>query len=369
MLITSRRRYRWTLSAAFFIVTSLIILQYSFPKPYRQISSIKALAYNDPDFPFDEFGFLEFGISEALCRSHGWFPFPPALRGSRRKVYDLFAVNEINWLNIRLNELDQEVDYFLIVESSKTFDNRDKPLHVKENWESLKRFHHKIIYLELNSTNSPDLNTWVTWDRKKSQRNAIYDRVFPYLVGDEKPRMGDIILVSDSADALPRPSTLKLLRNCNFPRRLTLRSRMYSYSFQWLHPGREYNHPQATTYLGAATIKPNDLLGDVYSFSSWWWWEYQNLENAAWYCSNCFPTVQETVAEIKTNGLDEFRNLSEIVEMVRTGKGLWDRPDDRYLRIERNEDIPEYLRLNQAKYKYMLDRDPANGNYMDFNPK
>lgn len=157
---------------------------------------------------------------------------------------------ELDWLQIRLNELSHEVDYFVIVESSLTFDNQKKPLHVKAIWDSLKPFHDKIIYHELNNTNKPNRkSSYATWESEKFQRDAMYDQVLPYLKDDQKPRYGDIILVSD-VDELPRPSTLKLLRNCNIPRRLTLRSRFYSYSFQWLHHGREWAHPQATTYLG-----------------------------------------------------------------------------------------------------------------------
>jgi len=37
-------------------------------------------------------------------------------------------------------------------------------------------------------------------------------------------------------------------------------------------------------------------------------------------------------------------------------------------RIERNFDVPDFLKKNIKQYSFMLDRDPANANFVDYDP-
>ena len=66
------------------------------------------------------------------------------------KVYDCFTFfNELDLLKIRLHELNDIVDYFVLVESTKTFQNKNKPCYYLENIDKFKSFNHKIIRLPL----------------------------------------------------------------------------------------------------------------------------------------------------------------------------------------------------------------------------
>ena len=57
------------------------------------------------------------------------------------KIYDCFTFfNELDLLEIRLNELNDVVDYFVIVEGKKTFQNNPKPLFLLENIDRFKKF-------------------------------------------------------------------------------------------------------------------------------------------------------------------------------------------------------------------------------------
>ena len=202
-------------------------------------------------------GFMAVPEAEERCRAHEWQVYPE--RKKHRKIYDLFIINtELDWLEIRLNELKDQVDYFVILESGSTFTGLPKPLLLKDHWDQFSTFHRQIIYQVLNDTG---FSSNITWYREAFQRNAMFDQVFPNLSGDQKPSLGDVILVSD-LDEIPRPETLQLLRNCKYPRRLTLRSRFYYYSFQWLHRGQDWHHPQATIYEGdktGITHKPRSM--------------------------------------------------------------------------------------------------------------
>ena len=74
------------------------------------------------------------------------------------KIYDCFTFyNELDLLEIRLNELDSVVDYFVIVEATKTQTGLDKPLFFDLNKKRYTKFKHKIIHVKVH--NMPDIKT------------------------------------------------------------------------------------------------------------------------------------------------------------------------------------------------------------------
>ncbi len=72
------------------------------------------------------------------------------------KIYDCFTFfNELDLLEIRLEELYKHVDYFVIVEATKTFTGEKKDLIFKKNKKRFSKWEDKIIYV---STDLPNLN-------------------------------------------------------------------------------------------------------------------------------------------------------------------------------------------------------------------
>jgi beta-1,4-mannosyl-glycoprotein beta-1,4-N-acetylglucosaminyltransferase len=69
------------------------------------------------------------------------------------KIYDVFTFNnELDILEVRLNILNDYVDYFVIVESTETFSGFDKPLYYDLNKDRFKKFNHKIIHYVVRDT-------------------------------------------------------------------------------------------------------------------------------------------------------------------------------------------------------------------------
>lgn len=65
-------------------------------------------------------------------------------------VYDCTQIyNELDLLEIRLNILDEHVDWFVILEADETFSGKPKPLYFKENKERFKKWQHKIIHFTI----------------------------------------------------------------------------------------------------------------------------------------------------------------------------------------------------------------------------
>lgn len=312
------------------------------------------------------------GAARDFCAAHGYSVFnPPRRVSSQRKVYDLVMVNsELDFLEIRLDALYDYVDYFIIVESPKTFQGDKKPLTIREHWALFHRYHDKMIYHEL--TFPPAFNPKRAWDYEDLQRDAMYEQVLPMLRGDQAPNKGDVIIVAD-VDEIPRPATLVVLRSCNYPRRLTLASKFYYYSFQFLHDGPEWAHPQATYYQGRNTLKPTNLRNGDGGFGPLRGREKGVLNNAAWHCSSCFPTIKQFLNKIASfshgwMNKEEYRDRDKIANAIREGRDLWDREQDTFTRVEHNKDLPPMVLKEPHRFRYMVDRDGPSAGFTDYGP-
>ena len=86
------------------------------------------------------------------------------------KIYDCFLFfNENDILEIRLNELSEIVDYFVIVESQYTFAKKNKEFNF--DIKRFEKFKDKIIYIQNNEfLRSPN-----PWDTEKQQRNKLIE--------------------------------------------------------------------------------------------------------------------------------------------------------------------------------------------------
>ena len=311
----------------------------------------------------------------ALCQAYGYKPYKKQLQGRPRKVYDMFLIStELDWLEIRLNTLAPYVDHFVIVEAPTTFTGLAKPLYLQDHWSNFTTFHRKIIHRVVEDPGA--IVGPRAWDHEDFLRNSLMTHVFPGLDDSQAPRHGDVLIVSD-IDEVVRPDTLQILRHCDFPARLTLRSAFYYYSFQWQHRGEQWAHPQATQYRGAATIKPQDLR--ISSGGPGWWlfgkwqrWRQKGeLWNAAWHCSSCFATLAEMQAKMhgfshSSWATPENTNPETIVQRVRNGLDLFGRQGENYDRVVDNLDVPQYVLEHDSKFRYMLDRDKEDAAFLDY---
>ena len=77
------------------------------------------------------------------------------------KIFDSFLFyNELDVLELRLNILNDVVDYFVLSESPMTLSGNPTPLLYLENKEKFSKFNHKIIH---NITEIPEnFNEYLT---------------------------------------------------------------------------------------------------------------------------------------------------------------------------------------------------------------
>lgn len=162
------------------------------------------------------------------------------------KVYDCFLFfNELDILELRLHELGEVVDHFVLVESNETFRGNSKPFYFEENQERFAPFRDKIIRVALDKHIEGD-----AWAREKAQRNAIAEG----LVGCEPE---DVVLISD-VDEIIRASKIGEIRHAlKSHRSLRLHQPMYrfylnAFDFIW-------HLPRAVSYQYLQQTTPNAL--------------------------------------------------------------------------------------------------------------
>lgn len=365
------RAFTWRLQIFVFIVVFAALYYLFSHRDFTQQSSETQTPYTGTHIalnPSAEHGFLPLQEAEAFCRRRRWKPF--STRDRRRKLYDMFLINtELDWAEIRLNELHEQVDYFVVLESAQTFQETPKPPHFQDHLAQFQNFHPKIIHQVVDFSNA-NIQPGDTWGHEHFTSNALIDQVLVSLVGDQAPNEGDVLIVGD-VDEVPRLNTITALRNCAFPPRVTLMSHFYYYSFQWLNRGSYWPHPQATYYAGPSdTIKPEDLRSNDHR-------PYHRLYNAAWHCSSCFSTMADLVNKIESFSHKAYNhpyilNSTKLLERIRWGEDLFERKEfgkkeEAFDRVDANLDVPGYLlkEENRQRFVYMLDRDPLNGNFQD----
>ena len=112
------------------------------------------------------------------------------------KIYDCFSYwDEDLLLNLRFNLLSDIVDYFVVVESTRTWQNNKKELIF--DIEKFHKFKNKIIYVPVKDMPGGN-NPYV---RENFQRNCI-------LRGLINTKDEDYIMISD-ADEIPNPNKIK----------------------------------------------------------------------------------------------------------------------------------------------------------------
>jgi len=111
------------------------------------------------------------------------------------KIFDCcIYLDEDFLLDLRFNILNDFVDYFVIVESNRTWQNNKKNFNF--NIKNFEKFSHKIIYIKVEDMPEGE-NPWL---RENFQRNCITRGL---LTANNE----DLIIISD-ADEIPKPEKI-----------------------------------------------------------------------------------------------------------------------------------------------------------------
>ncbi len=276
-------------------------------------------------------------------------------------VYDCFIFfNELDLLEIRLNELNEVVDKFVLIEANKTFQNNHKPYYFEENKERFSPFLDKIIHIKLDKYPLfiPIINPFTPWKLEFFQRNSIVKGLV-----NCKPE--DIVLISD-VDEIPKASVLKEMLAKGIDQIYGLKMDMYMYFLnnQLIYDGGSSMtmeqskdgiwHCTAVLPYKLLKQKPNRLRkiimrtrrrGEVFKI----------IPNAGWhftYLGGVKNIIKKLEAFSHTEfNNDTFKSQEKIEEYITTGKDLFGR-DMQFKMLDNLETLPKFIQENANNPKY-----------------
>jgi beta-1,4-mannosyl-glycoprotein beta-1,4-N-acetylglucosaminyltransferase len=264
-------------------------------------------------------------------------------------IYDCFSYwDEDLLLDLRLNTLNNYVDYFVIVEGNKTWQNNSKKLRFDIN--KFQEFKKKIIYVAVEDM--PDGQD--PYLRENFQRNSI-------MRGLSQSSENDLIIISD-LDEIPDPKKIKYFNK-----------KMRYAVFQQKHFYYKFNlqsqmHP---LWLGSRIcikkyLKSPQWLRDL-KFKKRPFWRldkrYLNniIENGGWHFCNLkspedllykYRNLCETndPFHFKEKIEEKYLNIEEISKRVATGEDIIGRKDS-FNKISLDNSFPDYLIKNKFLFK------------------
>jgi beta-1,4-mannosyl-glycoprotein beta-1,4-N-acetylglucosaminyltransferase len=239
------------------------------------------------------------------------------------KIVDCFTFyNELDMLEFRLNELDNVVDFFVLVECT----NKDKELYFENNKSRFSKFLHKIIHIIVKD-NIPQTSN--AWDIEHYQRRCI-DRGIRQL----ELTPDDIIIISD-LDEIPDSNTLQDLK---FNRLIngiySLRMDLYYYNLRC-----KYN----TTWEYSKVLNYGSYNGDPQAIRCGSNLK-GNIENGGWHFSY-FGNVEFIKNKIRSFAHQDVNN-SYVLNDARITKQIQNSCD----LFERNEYKPQYIDIKSNTY-------------------
>ena len=276
------------------------------------------------------------------------------------KVFDSFIFfNELELLEMRLNILDDVVDYFVLTESPFTVSGNEKPLYYQENKDMFGKFNDKIIhhiteeipndfnhmlekskfhvaYKDPDPYGTPMINLPVRFQRALFNRNNSAFGIEKAGVTDD-----DLVITSD-ADEIVNPLLLQDLEWFNPSNHYVAECRAFYYKLNFLYQEDWMGSRLCTwKHLKNTTIDQHRQ-------------DHQNahkIEDAGWHFSflgnaENFKLKLASYEHTENNTDTVTRNAEEKIEsgLDPLGRG------QTYKAVPIDDSYPDYITTNQEKY-------------------
>ena len=295
------------------------------------------------------------------------------------KIFDCFMYfDEEIVLDLRLNTLNDFVDYFVIVESS--FTHRGDKRELRFDHKKFLKFKDKIIYLVYDQEPISIEKVYEDDSEEEKSRKYIFNSAYRengqrnFIVhGLTKAEKNDLIIVSD-VDEIPN------LENINFEtigeKIILFKQDMFYYKFNLKLPD--------LTWAGSKACKKKNLINPQwlrnikdrkYSFfridtifSKTKYTDIKFIENGGWHFSN-IKTAKEIEFKLKsylhhrefdvnpmtTNQIEDIIKNKQAIYDLKVDKKINKIGDGSKLEKYSINKLPKYLQLNNDKYKKWID--------------
>ncbi|MGB9133755.1 MAG: hypothetical protein WCB90_14275 [Methanosarcina sp.] len=250
-------------------------------------------------------------------------------------IYDCFLFfNELELLELRLTELNDVVDKFVLVESTKTLTAEPKKLYYMENKNLFKDYSDKIIHVVVNDL--PDAVPMPKY-REIFLRNTISRG----LTGCTD---NDTIILSD-IDELPDKKIIKNFEIKDYP--ICLHTPLYYYYINCLAENHDWEGSVIIQYGTFKTKAPQWFRDYRYTFAK--------LNSAGWHFSYLYG-AERIIQKMRTMGditdmavIDRFSNKDWVKKCISEYVDLYDRPIKLKI-VPLDKSFPETIYKNPEKY-------------------
>jgi glycogen(starch) synthase len=250
----------------------------------------------------------------------------------RPRVFDCFTFfNELDVLEIRLEELSDVVDEFVLVEATRTFSGAPKPLVFAEHRTRFSRFLGRIRHVVVEDLPKSARSAW---EREHLQRDAI-------LRGLAGAEPDDLVMISD-VDEIPRASVV-----ASFDGDVAaLRQRMSYYRLNCVNVRGHAMDPWSVIVRRRLLRSPQALREQRFRLPC--------LENAGWHFSYLgdAAAVRRKIEAFSHQELNvpAFTDLEAIERRMAEGHDLFDRPEVEWRFVPIDASFPRCVHEQRARW-------------------
>jgi beta-1,4-mannosyl-glycoprotein beta-1,4-N-acetylglucosaminyltransferase len=300
-------------------------------------SAIPALGQLSLDFPRDPA--VRYTLARAVgCEVLATFPLRLSPRRGARRIFDVFPFNdELRMLRIKLHEMAEWVDRFVLVEARQTFTGAEKPLVFQQHRAEFSAFDDKIIHVVVDAFPA---HVRFPWAREFYQRDMGAAGLAGLCAED------DLVIISD-ADEVISGEAVKGFSG-DYARLAMERARFFLNYREALAPDAQKDAASLwrASYLSSFGLSyaRNALRADK---------KATRLTNAGWH----FTSIADSAgiaAKLKQGGHQEYADIPEArlanrLRRVRQGKY-----EEGWERFELDERFPAYIRERRSEFEDVL---------------
>jgi hypothetical protein len=273
------------------------------------------------------------------------------------KTYDCFTFfNELDLLEIRLEELWDTVDVFVLAESNMSHSGKPKEYIFENNKDRFEKYMSKIRHLKIDDM--PD--TADSWVRERHQRRSL-SRGLTDLKDD------DLVIVSDM-DEIPRADAVEMIKNDeNNYNRYVLCIPMFQFRINYMKHyeitkcpnimvvrGHCYTDAQQEReYTFSWKPRPHDLDLVYVDHAGWHWSYFGNDDHAV--------TKIKNFAHTETD-IPRFTENLNIDFLIKNKCGLWGPAEyqrEKFEYVIVDNYFPKCITDNLDRWKHMIVPDAA----------
>ncbi|KAF5322029.1 hypothetical protein D9619_001950 [Psilocybe cf. subviscida] len=363
MFLSFFRRPRSTLSTAFLILGAVIFILFVYNVLQNQYQLKNLLSYSTrplwdsnsaPREVLAHFYGEGLPMDAHTCGVHGFTERPKEERDKLKVLDAVLMSNELDLMEIRMNELDSVVDYFLIVESNASFTGLPKETFFANNRARFAKFEKKIVYTFLPG--GPLRPGQSAWDVEAHTRNTMTVLIQSH-ISDFAAGTQTLVIMSD-LDEIPSRHTVDLLKTCEFGKSIHLQLRDFLYSFEW--------------YLGPSSWRASAHMWSPDSYYRHSKSGERILADSGWHCSYCFKTIPEYILKMKgfshadrIAGRIDLLDPKRIQDTICRGKDIFGMLPEAYSYLDLLSQmsleplksavgLPRYLIENSEKFRFLL---------------